>query len=133
MIDDVNQTPFPEENRKFLEDQQQSKKEKIVLLIALFSLILSAFSLSWRRNPPVFKVVDIQCLIRQQSQQLVKESVSGKVTPKQVYQAAEDLKEFLDSWAQEHHVFLLAKGTVWGGEGITDVTDQILTDFNKED
>lgn len=111
------------------------KRDQVVLVVPFLSLVLSlvSFVISWQKRPLVFSVVDIQQLIHAQSKNLAAQSSSKIIDLKRLQQTADSLKSSLETWAQDHHTLLFAKGTVWGGaseEGLPDVTVQIMTDLN---
>ena len=83
------------------------------------------------KPPPRLAVVDMQALIAKGSQHLAKSSSkkvpdeASKVSSHQIQKAGEQLKETLETFATKHHLILLIKGAVMGGD-LPDYTNAIM-------
>jgi hypothetical protein len=108
-------------------------REQVLLLMTAASTVLSLASLvvAWSHKSPALAMVDTQALVQHQSKQLAHSSPTGSINPEKLRQTATLIKAALENWARLHHTVLLAKGTVWG-EGVVDVTDQLLTSLAEQ-
>jgi len=103
----------------------------IYLCLGIFGcFILSGMAWIFSKvdHQPQFAVVDMQVLIAQHSQHLAKtqsHKKPGKVSPQQIQELSDRLKEDLESFATKHKLILLTKGSVMGG-ALPDYTDQFL-------
>ena len=101
--------------------------------IILGGILGSAMGWSFFRPPPRLAVIDMQALISKGSQHLVKTSSNkalgkaAKVSSHQIQEMSEQLKETLEDFAAQHHLILLAKGAVMGGN-LPDYTEEIAGD-----
>jgi hypothetical protein len=84
------------------------------------------------KPPPRLAVVDMQALIAKGSEHLAKTSPnkafgkgSAKVSSHQIQETGEQLKETLEAFAAKHHLILLTKGAVMGGN-LPDYTAEIM-------
>lgn len=101
--------------------------------IALGGVLGSAMGWSFFKPPPRLAVVDLQALVSKGSQHLAKASSNkmlgkaAKISRHQIQELSEQLKEILEDFAAQHHLILLAKGAVMGGN-LPDYTEEIMGD-----
>lgn len=91
-------------------------------------------------HPTSLAVVDMQLLISRKSQQLAMDQASERHNPKvqelfplsrlSIQEAANHLKDDLNTFAATHNLVLLAKGVVAGGD-IPDKTQEVLAMMEK--
>jgi hypothetical protein len=99
--------------------------------MALGGVLGSGTAWSFFKPPLRLAVVDMQALIAKGSQHLAKTSPNkalgktSKVSSHQIWQAGEQLKETLEAFATKHHLILLAKGAVMGGN-LPDYTEEVM-------
>jgi|GEM_PF-3342467 len=99
--------------------------------IALGAVLNGGMAWPFFKPPPRLAVVDMQALISKGSQHLAKTSSikalakAAKVSSHQIQEMSEQLKETLEDFAAQHHLILLAKGAVMGGN-LPDYTEEIM-------
>lgn len=100
--------------------------------MALGGILNGETAWSFLKLAPRLAVVDMQALIAKQSQHLAKTSSnkalgkgSAKISRHKIQEAGEQLKETLEAFAVKHHLILLAKGAVMGGD-LPDYTNAIV-------
>ena len=99
--------------------------------LALGGALGSGTAWSFFKPSPRLAVVDMQALIAKGSQHLAKTSPNkalgkaSKVSSHQIQEAGEQLKETLEAFATKHHLILLTKGAVMGGN-LPDYTEEVM-------
>jgi hypothetical protein len=102
--------------------------------MALGGVLTGGSAWSFFKLSPRLAVVDMQALIAKGSQHLAKTTShkalgkgSAKVSSHQIQEVGEQLKETLEAFAAKHHLILLSKGVVMGGN-LPDYTAEIMED-----
>jgi hypothetical protein len=78
----------------------------------------------WATSPkvPQLVVVDMSAVISQGSKNLVS---TGKISPQDIQEWGDNLKDKLHAFGQDRHLILLAKGAVVG-DSLPDMTEEVL-------
>jgi len=99
--------------------------------MALGEVLNGGTAWSFFKPSPRLAIVDMQALIAKGSQRLAKTSPNkalgktSKVSSHQIQEAGEQLKETLEAFAAKHHLILLAKRAVMGGN-LPDYTEEVM-------
>jgi hypothetical protein len=105
--------------------------------MALGGVLNGGSAWSFFKPSPRLAVVDMQALIAKRSQHLANNSSNkalgkaSKISNQQIQEASEQLKGTLDAFALKHHLILLAKGAVMGGN-LPDYTNEIMEDAFRD-
>jgi Skp family chaperone for outer membrane proteins len=119
------------------------------LIYGIFGGIIGSLYMGWicssksfTPHPTSLAIVDMQLLISKKSQQLAMSQASERhnsqvrelfpLSQQSIQEAANHLKDDLNTFAVTHNLVLLAKGVVAGGD-IPDKTQEVLAMIEKGD
>lgn len=94
---------------------------KEIALWGSIVVLTTAVGALWLKSPASFAVVDLNLLLSQKAQDLAKE---GLVTPQQIREVSEKLREELNDLAERRGVTVFAKSSVFGGQ-LPDLTTEL--------
>jgi hypothetical protein len=114
-------------------DMRKIKRIMLITTVTIIAVIVLGLSILNVLVYPkqTFVVVDTTALITKQAQQVVAQYPKGKIAADELQKIAERLRESVAIFAQQHHLVILAKGAVWGGN-LPDYTDVLLKNLTSQ-